>query len=64
MVELICYICKLFLYIYIYIYFVFFFVYVTLLTGYYHINKERLQKKACESYHGLSEEEKTKSINI
>ena len=61
MVELICYICKLFLYIYIFLYF---FVYVILLTGYYHINKERLQKKACESYHGLSEEKKTKSINI
>ena len=35
-----------------------------MLTGYYKKNKERLSKKICESYQNLSEEEKTKSVNI
>ena len=31
-----------------------------MLTGYYHKNRERLQKKACERYQDLSEEKKAK----
>ena len=31
---------------------------------YYHENKERLQKKACEKYQNLFKEEKEKSDNM
>ena len=41
-----------------------FFLYIKMSTGWYQKNKERLRKKARKMYQNLSEEEKTKIVNM
>ena len=37
-------------------------IYIKMLTGYYKKQQQRLQKRACQRYQGMSEEEKTKVL--